>query len=529
MNIKIEKIVLTSLIFYSVYVSLIIGMSWDEIIHQNNGRNLVRYILSFGKLEYKSLGLPFHFGFYDALSHFISLMFPGKFTIYSHHLTNLIFSISAIFGITQFTKLLFNKEISKLVFLLTFLNPVFFGHMSVNPKDTIVAFSTIWTSVLILKYIKYQHIDFKRVRYMYFIAITLFIGVGVRLTFIGTLLPIFFILLYEITLNKKKNQLFDFKFLLIDLFKIFLITYTVTIIFWPEMHDNFFMPQEIIIEYFKQLKDGNYGLYWGLLNGQIINLSNTPYNYLLINFLYKMPEFFVVSIPLLFLILLFDYNFFLKNIVNFKKNFLYLLLFIILPIILFILLSIKVTVGLKFFLFLVPFLSILPAIVFYYLFKKKRLISKILFTSLSFLFLFYLLIFFKITPYQYTYINSFNGKFSNNIDKFENDYWGLSLKQLINDFKDEYPIKKGKKYKIAFCGVGLDIAEHYLNKIEELKYMKVPNNEVYDFIIMTNLLNGDKYDTEKKVKSCFNEFKGKNLIEIKRMNLKLSVLRSGKS
>ena len=336
-------------------------------------------------------------------------------------------------------------------------------------------------------------------------------------------------MLYEITFNKKKNQLFDFKFLLIDLFKIFLITYTVTIIFWPEMHDNFFMPQEIIIEYFKQLKDGNYGLYWGLLNGQIINLSNTPYNYLLINFLYKMPEFFVVSIPLLFLILLFDYNFFLKNIVNFKKNFLYLLLFIILPIILFILLSIKVTVGLKFFLFLVPFLSILPAIVFYYLFKKKGLISKILLTSLSFLFLFYLLIFFKITPYQYTYINSLNGKFSNNIDKFENDYWGLSLKQLINDFKDEYPIKKGKKYKIAFCGVGLDIAEHYLNKIEELKYMKVPNNEVYDFIIMTNLLNGDKYDTEKKVKSCFNEFKGKNLIEIKRMNLKLSVLRSGKS
>jgi hypothetical protein len=528
-KIKIEKIVLTSLIFYSIYVSLIIGMSWDEIIHQNNGRNLIRYILSFGKLEYKSLGLPFHFGFYDAFSHFISLMFPGKFTIYSHHLTNLIFSISAIYGITQFTKILFNKEISKIVFLLTFFNPIFFGHMSVNPKDTIVAFSTIWSSVLILKYIKYQHINLKRIKYMYLIAITLFIGVGVRLTFIGTLLPIIFILLYEITLNKRNNKMFNLKILLFDLFKVFLITYIVTIIFWPEMHNNFLKPQEIIVEYFDQLKDGNYGLYWGLLNGQIINLSNTPSNYLFINFFYKMPEFFVISVPLLFIILLFDYNFFIKKIDNFKKNFLYLLLFIVFPIILFILLSIKVTVGLKFFLFLVPFLSIIPAIVFYYLFKKKNFISKLLFTSFSFLFLFYLLIFFKISPYQYTYINSLNGKFSSNINKFENDYWGLSLKQLIYDFQDKYPIKKDKKYKIAFCGVGLDIAEYYLNEIEELTYEKVPNKKKYDFIIMTNLLNGDKYDTGKVVKSCFNEFKGEDLIEIERMDLKLSVLRSSKN
>ncbi len=529
MKIKKETIILIPLIFFSSYISITVGMSWDEIIHQDNGRNLVRYILSFGNLEYKSSYLPFHFGFYDALSHFLASTVPSKFTVYSNHLTNMIFSISAIFGITQFTKILFNKKISKIVFLLTFLNPIFFGHMSINPKDTIIAFSLVWISVLVLKYIKYQHIDLKRKKYTYLIGITLFIGIGIRLTFIGTLIPIVLILFYEIIFDKTKNRKFDLKFLLIDFIKVFLIAYIVTIIFWPEMHQNLFKPQEVIIDYIDHFRQGNYGLYWGLLDGKIINLSNSPSNYLIINFFYKMPEFFIISLPLLFFILFFDFNFFTKKINNFKKNFFYLLLFIIIPILLFIFLSIKVIAGLKFFLFLIPFLSIIPGIVFYYFLEKRNFISKFLLTILSFLFLFYFIVFIKITPYQYTYINSFNGKFSNNINKFENDYWGVSLKELIYKFRDQYPIIKNKEYKIAFCGVGTDIAEFYLKRIKELKYKKVSNKSEYDFIFMTNRLNGNKYDTVQNINFCFDEFKGKNLFHIERMDLKLSILRSMKN
>ena len=529
MKIKKETIILISLILFSSYVSIIVGMSWDEIIHQDNGRNLIRYLLSFGNLEYKSSDLPFHFGFYDAFSHFIASTVPSKFTVYSNHLTNMAFSISAIFGITQFTKILFNKQISKIVFFLTFLNPVFFGHMSINPKDTIIAFSLIWLSVLVLKYIKYQHIDVKRKKYTYLICITLFIGIGIRLTFIGTLIPIILILFYEILLNKKNNKKFKLKTLLIDFTKVLLIAYSVTIIFWPEMHQNLFRPQEVIIDYIDHFKKGNYGLYWGLLDGKIINLSNTPSNYLIISFFYKMPEFFVVSLPLLFFILLFDFNFFTKKINNFKKGLIYLLLFIIIPIFLFVFLSLKVIAGLKFFLFIIPFLSILPAIVFYYFLEKRNFISKFLLSIFSFLFLFYFLTFIKITPYQYTYINSFNGKFSNNINKFENDYWGISLKQLIYKFRDQYPIIKDKEYNIAFCGIGTDIAEFYLKKIKTLKYKKVSNKDEYDFIIMTNRLNGNKYDTVQNIDFCYDEFKGKNLFYIERMDLKLSILRSKKN
>ena len=41
--------------------------------------------------------------------------------------------------------------------------------------------------------------------------------------------------------------------------------------------------------------------------------------------------------------------------------------------------------------------------------------------------------FFSITPYQYTYLNLFNGQKEIRYKKFENDYWGTSIKELIDN------------------------------------------------------------------------------------------------
>ena len=249
MNKKIENAVLFLLISYSAYIALIVGIGWDELTHHKNGKNILRYILSFGNLEYRSLDLPFHFGLYDTLAYFIALNFSSKYYFFSHHITNLFFSIFAIFGISQLTKFFFNKKLSKIVFIFSFINPTFFGHMAVNPKDTIIAFAYIWISLLILKYIKFQKINNKRKRYRYFIAIILALGLSIRLTFIGTLIPIFLIFFLEIFVMKK-NNIFNYRKFLYDLLIVFTISYLITIIFWPEMHSNFFTPLEIIKEYF---------------------------------------------------------------------------------------------------------------------------------------------------------------------------------------------------------------------------------------------------------------------------------------
>ena len=174
-----------------------------------------------------------HFpGFYDTLTAFISQMIPKKYEVQIHHLINLFFSFSAIIGISKISKILFNKKVSKIIFLIAFLNPIFFGHMSINPKDTIIAFSNIWATYFIIRYLQTQHINIKRKYFSTLIGITIGFGLGVRVIFIGTLLPIFIlffldIFLFKIINNKKISFINFFK----DFIKIFLIAYIIMIIF----------------------------------------------------------------------------------------------------------------------------------------------------------------------------------------------------------------------------------------------------------------------------------------------------------
>ena len=87
---------------------------------------------------------------------FFSKNFTKNYLIHSHHIFNLTFSILSVFGVYQTTKILFNSNIGKIAFIICFLNPIYFGHFSINPKDTIIAFCYIWIFCISLKYSNYQ-------------------------------------------------------------------------------------------------------------------------------------------------------------------------------------------------------------------------------------------------------------------------------------------------------------------------------------------------------------------------------------
>ena len=71
----------------------------------------------------------------------------------------------------------------------------------------------------------------------------------------------------------------------------------------------------------------------------------------------------------------------------------------------------------------------------------------------------------------------------------------------------------------------MDIAQYYLDKIKNFNYIKVSSNEDYDFIVMVNLLNGDRSSTFKNIKSCYTQFSGNDLFSVERSELKLSIIR----
>jgi len=83
----------------------------------------------------------------------------------------------------------------KIVFLLCFLNPIFFGHMIMNSKDTIVVFAHVWSTYIFLKYLQNQK---KSKRYVLFAGLTVGLGMGVRFPFLVTLIPLFLFLIIDI-------------------------------------------------------------------------------------------------------------------------------------------------------------------------------------------------------------------------------------------------------------------------------------------------------------------------------------------
>ena len=199
-----ENLILFFLVIFSIYCSLNLGMTFDEQFHYVDGLNRLRYSLSLGRYEYHNiLHLSYYPGFYDTLSAFVSQVFPKKYEVEIHHIINLFLSLIAIVGLAQITKILFNKKVSKIVFIILFLNPIFFGHMSMNPKDPMVAFSNIWATLFIIKYFLTQHIEEKRKYFSTLIGIVIGFGLGIRVFFLATLLPIIFLFLIEIFFLKK--------------------------------------------------------------------------------------------------------------------------------------------------------------------------------------------------------------------------------------------------------------------------------------------------------------------------------------
>ena len=513
---NIELITISLLILYSIYCSLVIGPSWDEFYHYKNGENIFKYIFSFGSREYTSANFKFHFGLYDFLATFFSKNFTSNYIVQSHHIFNLIFSILSVFGVYQVSKILFNRAVGKIAFIICFLNPIYFGHFSINPKDTIIAFCYIWIFCISIKYLLTQNNN----KYLFYLILLISLGLSIRLTFIATLVPIFIIIIVNIFF---KNEFIIKKLikLLRDLFLIIVFSFIITILFWPDTHSNLInLPFIYIKNYFILFMKSDFGLPVGLFNGEFYEVSKTPFNYIFVSFFYKMPIYLLFSIfllPLLFI----DKNFFFSNKIK-KINILFLLLQIIFPVLLIFLFKPGITDGIRYFLYFIPLISILSALSIHYLFSSRYKIIKVI---ISFLFIINIFIFFKLTPYQYIYSNNLNGKFSNYFNKYEIDYWGVSIKELLSKAKNDKIFKINKSYRIATCGVNTQIVKYYLDRDFIFEYKFVNSNETYDYIIFVNRVYNEKDNLDlNNVKTCYSNFFKNDIVTIERNGLPIAFI-----
>ena len=526
---KVEVFTLALLIVFALYCAITIGSSWDEIFEMRVGKERFKYLFSFGSYKYFDFyNSRFYPGFYNTLAIFVSKMFPIKYEIEIWHLTNTVFSILSIVGIYKITSNLFNKKVGKIVFLLCFINPIFFGHMAMNSKDTIIVFANVWSTYVFLRYMQNQNFSNKRNRYVLLGGLAVGFGTGVRLPFIATLFPlIIFFLLDKFFFKKICTFKFSIKKFAFDLTKVLIIAYLITISTWPHVHNNIFIePFKIFID---QTSPEAFGVNWLLLNGNFVNTSSVPKLYILINFFYKSPEFILLCYLIFIYLIATTNKYFLTNFKSFWTK-IFLILFIFLfPNIFLIFLPYKIYDGLRLFLYLVPYFNIIPGLVIYYLiYNTKLLKSKFVLGFVASLFIYYIFIFSLLTPYQYTYLNSFIGKYSKAHEKFENDYWAVSIKELISKIPDKTDlVSNNTTIKIAFCGVPHNAGKKELNKIKNLRYEQ---KDLYakdiDYIIMTNRIDESSKDNSLEgINTCYNKFRGKEILLVKRNGLVLSTIK----
>ena len=548
------------LILFAWWTSLSIGLSSDEYFHHINGMKRYNFLTSLGEDEnFQFRNNEFYPGLYDTLSYAIGqiiLIINKKF--YANnidivmHSVNIFFSTLSILGLYLFSKKIFNKNIALISVLLTLLNPFFFGHMGMNSKDIVVFFSLIWFSYYFYLYCSENE---KLIKNLLFASFFLGFGCGVRLTFLVVVFPVIICGLIYLNYKYRSDYLNLIKRLIPHIFITFFITIFFVVLCWPHIFkaiqsDNLLRFLSIII---KNTINWNDGPKIGLLNGEYYEVFNTPKSYFVYFIFYRLPIYFSILLIFSYYLIFFKKLKIRDEIADFNNKFLIINSIAFFPILLVLILSANVYDNIRLFLFVIPFFCIVASFSINQLFKtfKDNTKNKIFVSIILILFSFSFYRFIILTPYQYTYVNYAYPSYEKTIDKFEQDYWGTSYKELVKKMKSKYSVKEVQSFKIADCYGGDSTLLYYLNRNFGVKrlyniderplratHIVLTNRSFLD--VLNNPLIGDLVDEKGTMKvkdmekivrtpgvktTCFSHYEGEDQVVVSRDGAKFSSIR----
>ena len=544
------------LLLFAWWTSLHLGLSTDEYFHHINGLKRYNFLVSLGADKNFNFGNnELYPGLYDTLSYALGqliLLIDKKFYAnnidFVMHLVNITFSSLSILGLYIFTKKILNKNIALLSILLTLLNPFFFGHMGMNPKDIIIFFSLIWSCYYFYRYF----INSQKFKDLIFASFFVGFGCGVRLPFLILVFPIIVSGLVFLIYNYRSQYLNLFVRSSIHFLISLLIISFLILLCWPHMltqiqNGNFlnFLSSNI-------LNSMNFhGPRTGLINGEYYEVFDTPKAYFLYIIIYRLPFYYTILVLISYLFILTKKLTIKNEIKNFNIKFLILNLIPFFPILITIIMGIGVYDNLRLFLFIIPFFSIIGSLSLYQLinYSKNSWKFKTITSIIIILFSISFYRFISLTPYQYDYVNYSSLKFKNAEYKWEHDYWGASYKELILNIKNNFSDEEIKKLKIANC-VGDDTLLYYLYRYLGIK--KIYRNKLQheaNHVVLINRANLNIFnnpdieglvdkdgvilvkDLEKIVRTpgvkttCNKQFSGEDVITVSRNGVTLSALR----
>ena len=432
MSQKIYKTSFLLLIIYliaGIYLSLNVGISHDEYHEQLNWevnfeaiknffetgtyQELLQYKDRYHGIGFNLLSQPFQYLIKGFLLKYLDVNEFGSILISKHAIVFILFFISGLFFYRICLFFYKDKKFAVISLFLFLLYPYLFGHSVMNPKD--IPFLSFWiiSTYILCKIIKKLNNDQGvPVKYIVFFAISISLLISIRIAGILILLQL---LIFIITFIEFKNKSFlnlirnNIKNLLILIIALIFFIYLLNPIFW---HD----PREIINS-FKWMSKYQQDVST-LTLGDYMKALNLPASYYFIWLFFKLPILIILGI-LLFPLIEKKFN---EN--NLNKIFTYSLIFTCLIILfLFILFDVAIYNEIRHLMFLVP-LIFLVSLNNLYLWNRK-----FFYTSGILVIIFFVIENISISPYQYTWMNSFS-KFYKINKNFEVDYWGISNKNL---------------------------------------------------------------------------------------------------
>ncbi|HST24330.1 MAG TPA: glycosyltransferase family 39 protein [Blastocatellia bacterium] len=451
------------------------GLTADEEVQRIYGDHILSWYTSFFRdrsaLSY--LNLHLYGGFFEVVAQLAARIVPlGVYE--TRHLVNALFGLLAIVAAYKVGTYVSNPVGGFFSALFLTLTPVFYGHIFNNSKD--VPFLTLF--LISFYYILRSYDALPRLPKSLIARIGISVGLTMGIRIGGILLFGFIVILwacrliFQRRLNHTSFSESVFKTILrlsLSLAFIVLIAWAAMLVFWP------WAQTKPLINPFKAMSETAHfetGI-TVLYDGDRIEATDLPRDYLPTWFAISLPEFYFVSL----LIGAFFAYWFIRGFKNDEAHFerliktgMLIFAFCFPPLTAIILRSTLYN-GLRHFLFIIPMLAVLAGISFAALFAsnannyaKATLASLILLSAGSTVFDMA-----RLHPYQPIYFNRLiAGGLKNAAQRYDTDYWGMTYREGAEWVINNYRPQTEEKIRVASCSTPF-IARYYFDQSEEAK------------------------------------------------------------
>ena len=466
------------------------GVSWDDPVHAFYGKCVLNFYKSiFKDRSCMHYGLLMYYGgLFDMISAMIAPLRCGYFE--TRHLLNALVGVIGIVGAWKLAKLLGGFGAALLASVLLFLEPSYFGHMFINPKDIPLAAGYVFSLYYIVKAMDH----WPRLPKGLVVKLGLAIGctLGVRVG--GILLLCYFFATafayaaYRVSLMLRTEETESppwVKPVLVSLAETSVIALTVMFISWP------WVQQKPFINPFEALMVANKFPWNGavLLAGKIVPAMILPSSYILEYFMVKTSELVLLGLCvgcLMAIWHLFNNKLLENKIITLR--YVFICFVAIFPVAYSILTHMILYDAHRHLLFVLPLLCVISGAALWKLINisiiKHFHIGVVIATIICLLILRQAYYNIRLHPYEYIYYNVLTGGVQGANGRYEKDYWGLSFKEASEALADRLKMdgdnNNGKKFNIFINGPSTS-ASYYL---PSSNFTVVKNINEADFLMM---------------------------------------------